>query len=111
MGTDKLLPKLPWWHRALRPWFEIVAARRAARELKRFHRVGYFLETDRATKILVGVIEASQNGKGQRRLKRLQGFFPVDHYAIPAAWRNGDNSTEVYLHPTPFRQTEIGASQ
>lgn len=94
---------LPWWHRALRPWFDFLAARRAALESRQFHRVGYFLEVSRVLpgRPVVGVLEALQNARGQRKLNQLEGFYG-QHYAIPKAWVAGDDGVAGYIHPTPF---------
>jgi len=91
---------LPWWHRALRPWFDFLAARRASRALNEFRRVGYFLEVDKLSRTVIGVVEALENGRGKRKLRRLQGYDM--RWAIPQAWLNGDDSVRDYLHPQPF---------
>lgn len=97
---------LPWWHRALRPWFDFLAARRARKALKKFERVGYFLVTSKLTGNVVGIIAAYKDGRNKRKVVYLEGresWFPT---GIVKAWVAGDDSVAGHLHPTPFKQDQ-----
>lgn len=101
-----MIPKLPWWHRMLMPYFNWRADRRAKREADRWVLIGYFRWKDEKRYAL-----AAYKRPGKRKIVYMgpsiyrQIYSPHEDLHV-AAWLAGDDKMEQFLQDMPSHEHE-----